>query len=119
MKKEIWADIYDYEGIYQISSWGRVKNIKRNRLLVPYMNPVTGYFHVNLSKDGKARTSYIHRLVALAFLPDYLFYDEVNHIDEDKSNNRVDNLEWCTIKYNRSFGTRGKRIVETKAKRKK
>ena len=107
MIKEIWKDKKDYEGHYQVSNCGRVKSIKfgKERILKPVPNSF-GYLFVNLCKDGKVKAFTVHRLVAEAFIPNPNNYKEVNHKDEDKSNNVVTNLEWCDRKYNCNYGTR-------------
>lgn len=99
--KEIWRDIKDYEGLYQISNFGRVKSLPRNgtisteRILKPLLTG-RGYYKVTLSKHNKAKYPSIHRLVAEAFIlnPDNL--PQINHKDGNKTNNKVGNLEWCT-----------------------
>lgn len=118
---EIWKTIEDYPN-YQVSNMGRVKSLERNVVkgkgglykieekILKSIKKRDGYLMVNLSKEGKQKTCLIHRLVASTFLdnPNNLF--EVNHIDEDKTNNRADNLEWCSREYNCNYGTRNKRI---------
>ena len=74
---------------------------------------IRGYLRVYLYKNGKGKSFYIHRLVAEAFIPNPNKYQEVNHKDENSSNNRADNLEWCTHKYNSNYGTRNKRVSLT------
>lgn len=108
---EIWKDIDGYEGLYQVSSLGNVKNVKRNCLLKPCIHKL-GYASVMLYKNNKPKRYNIHRLVAMAFLDNVNHYDLVNHIDEDKANNRVDNLEWCSSEYNMRFGTISRRLSE-------
>lgn len=107
MEEEHWKDIEGYEGLYQISDLGRVKSLKygRETLLNPYRNN-KGYLGVSLHKDKIRKTPKVHRLVAQAFLPNPENLLEINHIDEDKTNNRVDNLEWCDRKYNVNYGKR-------------
>lgn len=113
---EIWKDIEGYEGLYQISSKGRVKSLgngssgnSKEKILKSNKNEY-GYLRVNLWKEGKRENHKIHRLVATAFLPNPNNLLEINHKDEDKTNNKVDNLEWCNRKYNTNYGTRNKRI---------
>lgn len=107
--KEIWKDIKDYEGLYQVSNLGNVKslNYKRTntaRLLKPYSNK-KGYLVLRLQR----KIVQVHRLVAQAFIPNPLHLPEVNHKDENKVNNAVSNLEWCDNNYNINYGTRNKR----------
>ena len=108
---EIWKDIKGYEGLYQVSNLGRVKNIKRNRLLKPLSDNTNRYLRVRLyDKNLKMRHKSVHRLVAEAFIPNPNNLPQVNHKDEDKTNNDVSNLEWCTIQYNICYGTRLERV---------
>lgn len=98
MVKEIWKDISDYNGLYQVSNLGRIKSFKRNReiILKPFKNRC-GYYQVDLNKNTKGKTYTNHRLVMFAFkLEEKFEYNEVNHIDGNKENNTLDNLEWCT-----------------------
>ena len=105
-----WNDIPEYEGIYQVSNFGEVKNVKHGRILRQCRHRL-GYMSVMLYKSGTPKRMMIHRLVALAFLenPDGLEF--VNHKDENKANNHVDNLEWCSREYNAQYGTSGQRIA--------
>lgn len=116
---EIWRDIEGYEGLYQVSSDGRVKSLEKvnnNHLVKEKIlksgNNGMGYLFVVLSKEGKIKNYTIHRLVAQAFLPNPDNLPQVNHKDEDKSNNRVENLEWCTQQYNNTYGTRLKKSAK-------
>jgi hypothetical protein len=103
MELELWSDIEDYENKYQISNYGRLKSLKNNMIMKPMVG-TNGYLLACLWKNGKQRKISIHRLVAKKFVPNPYNYKEVNHIDEDKTNNRFDNLEWCTRKYNMNYG---------------
>ena len=99
-EKEVWKDVAGYEGIYQISSLGRLKNIRRHRMMNPSING-SGYVVASLSKDGKCSMVRVHRLVAKAFLPQkHSDLRLVNHKDGNKTNNVVHNLEWVTPKIN-------------------
>ena len=114
---EEWKDIAGYEGKYQVSNWGRIKslNYKRSgkeRILKLY-NDKYGYKVINLHKNGKPKLYKIHRLVAITFIPNPNNYPVVNHKDENKANNYVDNLEWCTQKYNINYGTAQERISKS------
>lgn len=124
MSEEIWKDIKGYEGIYQVSNLGKVKSLTRNSLnnsntkdrLLKQGVTKKGYASVTLCKDKVRRTYRVHRLVAEAFIPNHENKPQVNHIDEDKTNNRDDNLEWMTNKENRNHGTAIKRMCITNSK---
>lgn len=110
---EIWKDIKDYEG-YQVSNMGRVRSVYKNgkeKMLKPQTN--NRYLYVNLYKNKKIKKKYIHRLVAEAFLDDYSEFLEVNHKDENKTNNYMANLEMCTKEYNVNYGTRTERASKS------
>lgn len=122
---EIWRDIPNFEGLYQVSNLGRVKalekyvnaGIKNNsevkrkgRILKQYNKG--GYLEVSLMKNNKRHYFKVHRLVATAFIPNFCNLPQVNHIDENKLNNNVDNLEWCTSKYNCNYGKRNNLIAQ-------
>lgn len=96
---EIWKDIEGYEDLYEVSDEGRIRNKNTGRILKPNKTH-KGYLQVKLCKDGGKVGYSIHRLVAKAFIPNPDNYPQVNHIDEDKTNNNVNNLEWCTNQYN-------------------
>jgi hypothetical protein len=115
MKKytdEIWKDILHYEGLYQVSNFGRVKSLKRmcisknnsqrivKEIFLKQRMDRYGYVKVAPNKDDKAYQKTVHRLVAIAFIPNPNDLPEVNHKDGDKTNNHVDNLEWCDASYN-------------------
>ena len=96
-------DIKNYEGIYAITEDGKVWSYKNNKWLKPIK--VKGYLRVQLCKEGKRPAYLVHRLVAETYLPNPNNLPCVNHKDEDKTNNDVSNLEWCTVAYNNSYGT--------------
>lgn len=104
MIKEVWKDVVGYEGLYKVSNKGEVMSIITGRLLKPCDNG-KGYLIVTLCKDGKKNKSYVHRLVATAFIPNPDKLPQVNHKDENKDRNIESNLEWCTAKYNMNYGT--------------
>lgn len=107
LEGEEWRPIKDYEGLYEVSNFGRVKSLCAGRwkstMLRKPQPTLNGYMAVMLKKSGKVRLITIHRLVATAFLDNPDGLQEVNHKDEDKTNNHVDNLEWCTRKYNQNY----------------
>jgi prophage lambdaSa2, HNH endonuclease family protein len=121
-KDEIWKDIFGYENIYQVSNLGRVRGLKRKtgnstgyyirkgKILKKAMN-IHGYEFVILSKNGKRKTITVHRLVAEAFIPNPNHFPCINHKNENRACNIVENLEWCTHKYNSNYGTSQKRKV--------
>lgn len=112
--KEIWKDINGYEGLYQISNLGKVKSIISNKILKGNEN--AEYIYVTLCKNGKQKIKKIHRLVAEAFIDNPNNYLYINHKDENKKNNIVNNLEWCTKAYNNNYGTRNERMSKNKSK---
>jgi len=97
--KEIWKDIEGYEGLYQVSNLGRVKSIITNIIMKPSYCK-SNYLKVKLCKNGRQKTIQIHRLVAENFIDNIYNKPQINHIDCNKENNRVDNLEWVTAKEN-------------------
>ena len=110
---EEWRDIEGYLGLYQVSNKGRVKSLERidsnnhpikEKILKPGVNQIK-WRRVRLCKNGKSKMWSVHRLVALAFIPNPNNYPVINHRDEDGSNNNVENLEWCTVTYNYFYGT--------------
>ncbi len=107
---EVWKPVVGYEGIYEVSSLGNLRNASGKRLSV-FPNQA-GYYRVNLCYHGKRRAKFIHRIVAEAFLENPLDYSQVNHKDENKRNNSVDNLEWCNAEYNTNYGSRNQRVAE-------
>ena len=111
---EEWRDIKGYEGYYQISNFGRVKSLSRDvgsnrckkETIMKTSLDKDGYENLVLRKNGKQRHFRVNRLVAEAFLENPNNYPQVNHKDEDKTNNNVNNLEWCSAKYNVNYGSR-------------
>ena len=99
---EKWKPIIGFEEHYEVSSFGRVRNKHTNYLLKP-IKCSNGYFKVCLTYSTK-KYALIHRLVATAFLPNPFNLPCVNHIDENKGNNNIENLEWCTVQYNVTYG---------------
>ena len=110
--EEIWKDIEGYEGLYEVSSYGRVRNLVSGKFIKPSQKN-DGYCRVCLYKNGGGKCINIHRLVAQAFIPNPDNLPEINHLDEDKTNNRVDNLEFCNHKYNCNYGTLQQRRILT------
>ena len=97
---EIWKDIKEFEGLYQVSNLGNIKSLnyrgtKTEKLLKLVPNKI-GYINVQLCKNGKPKPYYVHRLVATHFINNEENKNEVNHINMIKTDNRVKNLEWCT-----------------------
>lgn len=121
IEEEIWKDVKDYEGRYQVSNQGRVKRLYhrsgKERVISPE-KVMGGYLRVNLYKNGKAKHISVHRLVAQTFIPNTENWPEVNHKDEVKTNNSVANLEWCSKAYNCQYGTRTERMMLTRNTRK-
>jgi len=109
--KEIWKEVKDYEGLYWVSNIGRVKSKRK------VLKPTKGeYLKVGLSKNGIQRTYTIHRLVAQAFIPNKHNYKCVNHKDENKHNNNLTNLEWCSNLYNINYGKRNEKVSKNQSK---
>lgn len=101
--KEIWKPIKDYEGLYEISNYGRVKSFYKDKTKILKKGIRNTYEIIQLSKNKKRKSFQIHRLVAEAFLDNPNNYEIVNHKDFNRINNRVDNLEWCNQKYNVNY----------------
>ena len=115
LKQEEWKPIPGYEGLYEVSNYGRVRSyqLDSNGKILSTGKDGSGYCFVNLYKDGKAKKHCtVHRLVAEAFIPNPSNFPQVNHKDECKKNNYFGNLEWCSSAYNNSYGTRTRRIAE-------
>ena len=127
MEGEVWKDVVGYEGLYQVSNLGRVKSLertkqmKRSRTGCSYIQKVytcikkqriepLGYLKITINKENIKKRVFVHVLVAKTFIPNHDNLPQVNHKDEDKTNNRIGNLEWCTASYNSNYGTRAERI---------
>ncbi len=121
--EEVWIDIKEYEGYYQISNLGRVRSLDRlvkhsdgherkqfGKILKPIFD-VGGYQYIALHKNANGKMFKVHRLVALAFIPNINNKLEINHLDEDKKNNKAENLEWCTRLENEHWGTKRERCM--------
>ena len=102
MEEEIWKDIEITNGVYEISTYGNVRHIGGNNLKPQFKK---GYPYIKLKINGKSKSFFIHRLVAIAFIYNPWNLPQVNHMDEDPSNPYVENLEWCMPKYNTNYGT--------------
>ena len=108
--QEIWKDIKDYEGLYQVSNLGRVKRIKNKIHILKTIDDGKGYKKARLCKNGILKSYRIHRLVAEAFIPNPFNYSEVNHKDFNRSNNLINNLEWCNKEYNMKHSVKANRF---------
>ena len=124
-ESEVWKDVVGFEGLYQVSNRGNVRSVARKdsigrkcggRMLKPGYDK-DGYLRVNLFKNCKYKTRFIHSLVAGAFIPNPNGYSEINHRDENKVNNYANNLEWCTREYNNNHGTRSERSAQAQSKK--
>ena len=121
---EEWRPIEGYEGLYEVSSYGRVRSLDkydsmnrflRGRILRLFTDGL-GYLRAQLYSNSKRKSFLVHRLVAQAFIPNPDNLPQVNHRDENPSNDNVDNLEWCDGKYNVNYGTRIDRIRDIRLK---
>ena len=114
-EKEIWKDIEGYEGKYKISNFGNVYSCYINRNL-KHSKTQDGYPYVILKANGKQKIKLIHRLVAIHFIPNPNNLPIINHIDEDKSNYSIDNLEWCDNSYNVTYNDASKKAAKKNSK---
>ena len=115
LEGEVWKDIPNYEGLYQVSNIGRVKSLTTNSIMSQYNNK--GYLSISLRRKGNKKGFLVHRLVAECFvakLPNKRF---INHKNEDKHDNRSINLEWCTVYENNNYGLRNQKISKTQTNR--
>ena len=124
-ENEVWKDVIGYEGLYKVSDRGNVYSVERvdsigrkigGRILKPNYDRY-GYLIVRLYKNGIVKAKKIHRLVTEAFIPNPNNFPQVNHIDEVKDNNNVENLEWCDTRYNLNYGTARKRATKKTSKK--
>ena len=104
-------DIPGYENLYAATEDGRIWSYRAKRFLKPFDNGY-GYLKASLYKDGKRKIYFLHRLIAETYLPNQDNLPQVNHKDEDKTNNALSNLEYCDAKYNINFGTRTERAAK-------
>ena len=113
--EEEWKDIEGYENKYQVSNLERVKSLKSNIIMKQNLNKKYNRYSIMLWKNGKSKRFWVARLVAKAFVfnPNPDIFTQVNHKDENKTNNNSDNLEWCTVAYNNTYGTRLQRQANT------
>lgn len=109
---EVWKPVPDYEGFYEVSNTGKVRSVYRYKKVLKPMISNTGYERVDLFKNKNRKQLSVHRLVAMAFIDNPENKPFVNHKDESKTNNCVDNLEWVTHVENCQYGTAIKRRVE-------
>ena len=109
--KEIYkpVTIKGFGGLYEVSNVGQIKSVRTGKILKQFLDRY-GYYQVGLHKNGINKNVLVHRLVAQAFISNPKNLPEINHKDECKTNNRIDNLEWCTREYNNNYGTRIERI---------
>lgn len=114
---EIWKDIVGYEG-YQVSNLGRVKCLTTNKILNQYDRNQKGYKAVYLKTNNSFKIFAVHRLVAIHFIPNPNNYPVVNHKDCNPANNCVDNLEWCTVQYNNTYGSAIQKRISSMRKNK-
>lgn len=132
MLKEIWKDIKNYEGLYQVSTYGRIKSLSKfhrtskNHSSIGYWTKdkilkeqydKDGYAKINLIKNNKQKRFSIHQLVAQTFISNPCNYKYINHKNEIKNDNNINNLEWCNSCYNANYGNRNEKISKNKSKK--
>lgn len=131
MEEEIWRDIPGYQGRYQVSNLGRIKSldmsvgtkggknaVRKGRILIPVVNK-DGYHIVSLCDGNNKKSTRVHRIVAIVFVPNPVGYNIVNHKDRNPANNAASNLEWCDTAYNVTYDGARVRSSETRHKNKK
>lgn len=119
--KEIWKPILGYENIYEVSNLGRIKSLKRKDIsgrviqerFLKFQKDKDGYLLVTLCKNG-GKKHRVHKLVAQAFIPNPNYFECINHKDENRANNNMKNLEWCTHEYNVNYGNRAYNYIKTR-----
>ena len=109
---EIFMPIKDYEDTYAVSNLGRIKNIKTGRILKQRKDKL-GYMKITLTKNRQYKTYLVHRLVLSSFKANPENKPCVNHLDENPSNNNLNNLSWCTYKENNNYGSHNERMAST------
>lgn len=109
------TDSEGYEGLYAVTDCGKIWSYRKNRFLNPFTT--RGYYRVRLCKDGVSKQFFIHRLVAKTFLPNPQKLPQINHKNENKKDNRVDNLEWCNTKYNINYGKHNEKVAKSHCKK--
>ncbi len=127
-EEEVWKPIKNYENLYEISNTGRVRSLSRKVFVTNRYGAkstrmtkskelkkkyVGIYYGFDLCKNGKKKSHTLHKLLAEVFIPNPNNYKYINHKDENKLNNSLDNLEWCTAKYNCNYGVRNEKISKT------
>lgn len=116
---EVWKEIEGFNGDYLVSNYGRVKSFKmKHERIMRLRKDKDGYMLITLHNNNHVTTKKVHRLVAQAFIPNPENLPQVNHKDENKANNIVDNLEWCTCKYNINYGAHTQKVANTQRGRK-
>lgn len=113
----VWKPIPNYEGLYEVNNLGEIRtlyNYKKYKILT--QNIKRGYYQIGLRKNKVRKWHQAHRLVAQAFIPNPYNLPQVNHKDENKLNNKVENLEWCTVSYNNTYGSRIERVTSKTGK---
>lgn len=113
--EEIWLPVIGYENFYEVSNLGNIRNSKTKKIRKT-QNHRQGYKLVTLLRGGERKTYLAHRIVAMAFIENPYSLSEINHKDENKQNNEVDNLEWCDRLYNANYGTGKRRSLEQRIK---